>query len=94
MEINIGLCVLIVNGDIFACIHFRGSTKMGNFALIDICILRINGSVGYHEFFFFMVYIFSRIFKKLELCENMFNAKISTFTVFVFVRHGEGCLYI
>ena len=29
----------------------------------------------------FTVYIFSRIFKKRELSENIYNAKISTFTV-------------
>ena len=28
-----------------------------------------------------MVYIFSRLFKKHELCENMYIAKMSTFTV-------------
>ena len=29
----------------------------------------------------FTVYIFSRIFKKRELSENIYNVKISTFTV-------------
>ena len=29
----------------------------------------------------FTVYIFSRIFKKRELSENIYNAKISTFTI-------------
>ena len=29
----------------------------------------------------FTVYIFSRIFKKHELSENIYNAKVSTFTV-------------
>ena len=29
----------------------------------------------------FTVYIFSQIFEKLELSENIYNAKISTFTV-------------
>ena len=30
----------------------------------------------------FKVYIFSRIFKKRELSENIYNAKNSTFTVY------------
>ena len=30
----------------------------------------------------FKVYIFSRIFKKRELHENLYSAKISTFTVY------------
>ena len=32
----------------------------------------------------FTAYIFSRIFKKRELSENIYNAKISTFTVYNF----------
>ena len=31
----------------------------------------------------FTVYIFSQIFKKRKLSENIYNAKISTFTVFI-----------
>ena len=30
----------------------------------------------------FKVYIFSRIFKKRELSENVYSAKVSTFTVY------------
>ena len=35
-----------VNVDIFACIHFRGFMKMGNFACIKIRILCTIGSLG------------------------------------------------
>ena len=38
-----------VNVDIFACMHFRRFMKMGIFAWIKICVLRINGSLGYHK---------------------------------------------
>ena len=32
----------------------------------------------------YTVYIFSQIFKKRELSENIYNAKIFTFTVYVY----------
>ena len=38
-----------VNVDIFACIHFRGFMKMGNFACIKIRVLCIIGSLGYYK---------------------------------------------
>ena len=37
---------LTVNVDIFACIHFHGFMKMGNFARIKIHILCTVGSLG------------------------------------------------
>ena len=54
--------------------------KLGNFACIKIRILCIIGSIGYYNVIF-EAYIFSRIFKKRELRENMYSAKICTFTV-------------
>ena len=42
----------------------------------------------------FTVYIFSRIFKKRELSENIFNAKISTFTVYEnYLADPRYCFY-
>ena len=38
----------------------------------------------------FTPYIFSRIFKKRELRENMYNAKISTFTVYSYGVTNRG----
>ena len=74
-----------MNVDIFACIHFRGFMKMGNFACIKIHVLCITGSLGKIKVIF-EVYIFSRIFKKCKLHENMVCAKISTFTVFPLIK--------
>ena len=68
-----------MNIDIFACINFRGFMEIGNFACIKIRVLCIIGSLDYKVIF--EVYIFSRIYKKRELRENMYTAKISTFTV-------------
>ena len=69
-----------MNVDIFACINFRGFKKMGNIARIKIRVLSITGSIDYHNVVF-TVLIFSRIFKKRELRENIYSVKISTFTV-------------
>ena len=33
----------------FACIHFRGFMKLGNFACNKICVLCIIGSIGYYK---------------------------------------------
>ena len=41
--------VYTVNVDIFACIHFCGFMKMGNFARIEIRALCITGSKGYYK---------------------------------------------
>ena len=54
---------------------------MGIFAWIKIRVLIINGSLGYHKRNFHDVHI-SGIFKKRELSENIYSAKILTFTVF------------
>ena len=67
----------------FRCIHFRGFVKMGNFACIKIrvlCKLKV----------IFEMYIFSRIFKKRKLLENLYSAKISTFTVY---QYENTCMY-
>ena len=43
----------------------------------------------------FEMYMFSWIFKKLELLENMYNVKKSTFTVYKLTTHpkrGEGSI--
>ena len=69
-----------VNVDIFACIHFRGLVKIGNFARIKIRALSKIGSLGFYKSNFER-YVFSRIFKKHELRENMYIAKITTLTV-------------
>ena len=79
MQTRLGLSYT-VNVDIFACINFHGFMKMGSFAFIKICVLIIIGSLSYYKSIF-EAYIFSWIFKKRELSENMYNAKISTFTV-------------
>ena len=50
-----------VNIDIFACIHFRGSMKMGNFACIKIRVFSTNDSLGYNNSNFHSVYIFAVI---------------------------------
>ena len=55
---------------------------MGNFECIKIRVFSSNGSLGFNDSNFNKVYIFSRIFKKRELSENIYNAKNSTFTVF------------
>ena len=54
--------------------------KMSNFACIEIHFLSATGFLGYYELIF-EGYIYSRIIKKRELRENMYSAKISTFTV-------------
>ena len=50
--------------DIFACIHFRGFIKMGNFVWIKTHVLSITGSLGFFDF------ILSWIFKKCEVHEK------------------------
>ena len=67
-----------MNVDIFVCIHFCGFLKMGKLACIKNCVFTITASLGFYKSY---SHIFLRIFKKRELCENMYNAKISTFTV-------------
>ena len=57
---------------------------MGNFQCIKIRVFSTNGSLGFNDSNFLKVYIFSRIFKKRELSENIYNAKNSTFTVYSF----------
>ena len=57
--------------------------EMGNFACIKICVLDIIVSLWYYNCNFFEGYIFSLIFKKCELCDNMYGVKISTFTVII-----------
>ena len=46
-----------VNVDIFACIHFRGFMKMGNFAWIKIRVFSTNDSSGYNDSNFYSIYI-------------------------------------
>ena len=70
-----------VNVDIFASIHFRGFMKMGNFACIKIRVFSTNDSLDYNDGNFHRVYVYSWIFKKSELSENIYSANISTFTV-------------
>ena len=73
--------IYTVNIDIFMCIHFRDFDKMGIFAriyirdkvLFALCAMIKEILAGY--------ILFSRILKKRELRGNMYNAKISTFTV-------------
>ena len=55
---------------------------MCNFAYTKICVLRINGSLGFYKCFF-EGYTFSQIFKKRELREIMYSVKISTFIVII-----------
>ena len=54
--------------------------KIGNFACIKIRVL-VQMALYALMIVIFKVYIFSRIFKKRELSENIYNAKNSTFTV-------------
>ena len=54
--------------------------KMGNFACIKICVFSTNDSLGYNDSNFHSVY--SQMFKNSELSENIYNAEISTFTVY------------
>ena len=53
--------VYTVNLDIFACIHFRGIMKMGNFACIKIRGFSTNDSLGYNDSHFHSVHIFADI---------------------------------
>ena len=50
-----------MNVNIFACIHFHGFMKMGNFARIKICVLYTIGSLGLYESNFRGVHIFADI---------------------------------
>ena len=61
-RLSFGLSFLsTVNVDIFACIDFRGSTKMGNFAWIKICAICKTGSLSYCKNNFHSVYILADI---------------------------------
>ena len=73
-------CTYTVNVDIFACINIQEFMKVGNFVCIKICVLSITVSLWYKKVIF-NGYIFLRMFKKRELLENMYSAKITTFTV-------------
>ena len=53
------------------CIKIRVSVHLTLSAMINII---------------FTMYIFLRIFKKRELCKNMYSTKMSTFTVDVIIR--------
>ena len=55
------LCTVNVN--IFACLHFRGIMKMGNFACIKIRDLIITGSLGYQTSKFPGGHIFADILR-------------------------------
>ena len=57
------LCLVrsTVNVDIYACINFRGSLKMGNFACTKIRVLSIIGSLAYYKSNFRGVHIFAGI---------------------------------
>ena len=50
-----------VNVDIFACIHFRGFMKLGNFACIKIRVLCMIASIGYYKSNFRGEHIFADI---------------------------------
>ena len=50
-----------MNVDIFACIHFCGFMKIGNFACIKIRVLGKTGSLGYYKSSFRGVHIFEDI---------------------------------
>ena len=69
--------LITVNVDIFACIHFRGFMKLGNFACIKIRVLCIIGSQGYYKSNFRGVHIFgdiqeTRIMRKYVQRENIY----------------------
>ena len=71
-----------MNVDIFACINFRGFVKMGNFLCIKFAF-SVHQALKAIINVIFTVYIFSRLFNRRELRENMYSAKISTFTVYM-----------
>ena len=64
--------------------YFRGFMKMDNFARIKFHVLSITGSMGYYKrnghSNVSLIHV-SLIFKKRELRDNIYSAKISTFTV-------------
>ena len=65
-----------MNVDVFACIHFRGFMKMGNFACIKIRVLGIIDSLGYYKSNFRGVHVFAdiletRITRKYVQRENI-----------------------
>ena len=72
-----------VNVGIFTCINFciiilRKSTILRGFIWAFFIVFPLNGIVK----LIFMLYIFLRIFfRKCELHENMYSAKMYTFTV-------------
>ena len=53
-QVNRDLCT--VNVDNFACIHFRGFKKMGNFACVKIRVFSTNNSLGYNDSNFQCIY--------------------------------------
>ena len=61
MNLGILLSHCTVNVDIFACIHFCGIMKMGDFARIKIRVFSTNESLGYNDSNFHSVYIFKDI---------------------------------
>ena len=71
----------MLNVDIFACIKYCKFAQIFAWIYIRVfdiiapryCIIKV----------IFTVFIFSRIFGKRGKCENIYNAKISTFTVFL-----------
>ena len=50
-----------MNVDIFVCIDFRGSLKIGNFACIKIRVFSTSGSLAHYECNFHHVHIFAHI---------------------------------
>ena len=46
---------------------------MGNFACIKIRVFSTNESLGYNDSNFHSVYIYSRMFKKREVSENIYD---------------------
>ena len=71
-----------MNVDIFACINFWGFVKMDNSLCIKFAF-SVHQALKAIINVIFTVYIFSRLFNRRELRENMYSAKISTFTVYM-----------
>ena len=82
-----------VNVDIFASIHFReilGQSAISRqFEFVFLLSLTVCGIIKLN----FALYIFSPIFQKRELCENIYSAKMIYFrTVYIF-SHNLCLLY-
>ena len=73
---------LTVNVDIFSRVYFFTNLPKMQILRISIFAFLILLSLYGLITFIFTMYIFLWIFEKHGLCENMYNAKISTFTVF------------